>query len=109
MAIETKKVPKTFGQTLREFQASIPEAFKKAATSDDEKDVAELEVMRNKIVSLGKLANEIRSAFDSLVDMRDQGMFGSDFAPDLERIRAKSENVGRPKKEKKDELASLDF
>lgn len=97
------KTEMTLGQKLRKIQKEdIAAAFR----SGDENAIL---TMRNNLVGLAKLVSDCRTAFDSMVDQRDMGLFGDDFAPSVSRIRAKGENVGRPKSEKKDLLAELDL
>jgi hypothetical protein len=57
---------------------------------------ADLVALRNRIVALRKVSNEIQSAYDAFVDSRDAGMFGADYVTEVTRIRAKSDKVGRP-------------
>lgn len=78
----------TLSAKLNEIDARIPASF----MAGDEKAVLEL---RTVIEKLAKRVSEIRSNFDKAVDGKE--MFGSDSFPNVTRIRAKSENVGRPK------------
>lgn len=94
--------PETVGQKVRKLQAEIPLAFKTG-------DASEVEKIRKTITGMAKAISECRAIFDTLIDKRDDGLFGENFAPDVKRIRNKSDKVGRPAKEKVDELADLDF
>lgn len=98
---EVSSVP-TVGARLRQMQATLPELFRDGNTE-------ELVKLHETIKSLSELIGEIRSTHDKLVDMRDDGMFGDNFCPELKRLRAKNTTLGRPKKEKVDKLADLDF
>ena len=74
-----------------------------AWTSNDENEVLKVQKV---IVAVSKRASEVRQAFDNTFDMKEA--FGADSFPKVTRIRAKSENVGRPKKAKEVDT-TLDF
>lgn len=78
----------TMSARLNEIESRIAATF----TAGDEKAVLEL---RTIIEKLAKRVGEIRANFDKAVDGKE--MFGTDTFPNVTRIRAKSENVGRPK------------
>lgn len=109
----------TFGQKMRKLQQEdIGQAFRFIPTeglspedSQKERDAAEAKILqiRKQVEQLGTLIGDVRKAFDMCVDKRDEGFYGEGFAPKVTRIRAKNAPAGRPPKEKKDELADLDF
>lgn len=95
---EDTKVP-TFADKLNEIEAMIPAAF----LSGNETEVKKVQAI---IVKAMKALSQLRKTFDDAVDGKE--MFGVDAFPNIERIRAKSENVGRPKKVKEEDT-TLDF
>ena len=60
---------------------------------------------RKVVMFWGKLTGDLRKAFDDNFD--DKAVMGSDFAQNVERIRVKSDKVGRPTKVKVDPFADL--
>lgn len=94
----------TLGQRLRELQATVRDEFRLASETNDEARILKL---RKNIEKLGKLYADLRKEFDTAVDMKDAGMFGADFAPNVTRLRKPS--PGRPASVKTDELVDLDL
>lgn len=95
----TPKKEVTFMDKLKEIDSMIPAAF----LSGDEAEVLKVQKI---IVKATKELSALRAKFDNAVDGKE--MFGVDTFPNVERIRAKSENVGRPKKVKEVDT-TLDF
>jgi len=88
---------------MRERFAEVRSMIVSAWTSAEEVDVLKVRAI---VVALDKEASDLRKMFDDTFDKKD--MFGSDSFPNVTRIRAKSELVGRPKKIKEVDT-TLDF
>lgn len=92
----------TLGQKIRSLSTEALECANK-------KDADGLKAVRAKLAGLKELVGKEIVKFDKIMDQVETGSFGKGFASDVERFRAKSEKVGRPKVVKADPLAAFDL
>lgn len=77
----------------------FPGAIMEAWNSGDEDFIV---TTGKKLLALSKMISEAKTHYDTLVDRK--ATFGSDKFTSVVRLRAKSDKVGRPRTEKKDDL-----
>lgn len=81
------------GERLETLGNNLRAAFLAAAEADDASSLVNL---RANIVGFKEIVAEVANKFDAAIDMRDQGMFGVGFAPEVTRIRKRREDA-KPK------------